>query len=204
MLEGLSFSEPWDMPELAPVDARPERFVPFSVAMAEGWSDFGCFVHFFEDDFRFERVWNDPRKYLPRLRKFSGVVMPDFSTCVDFPRPHKMRNAYRNQLLAAWWQREGLTVLPNARNQPGCDWLVEGLSLGSVTAICGRSLVKDVEERRRFERDVRTTVDMLEPSAIVYYGSELYGSMDYPKSLVIPVWAYPPRGHGELDGGKRG
>lgn len=62
MLEGLDFSRPWDMPVL----------VPFSVAMHERWRDFDCFVHFYEDDFRFERVWNDPHKYLPKLSKFEG------------------------------------------------------------------------------------------------------------------------------------
>lgn len=194
MLEGLDFSRPWDMPVL----------VPFSVAMHERWRDFDCFVHFYEDDFRFERVWNDPHKYLPKLSKFEGVIMPDFSTCIDFPRPLKMWNCYRNQTLGAWWQEQGLTVIPNARQQPECDWLVEGLPRESVIAICGRALVKDVAERRRFVRDVRTTVDELRPTAIVYYGSDLYGVMDYPRSPSIPVWVYPGCGRGALDGGKCG
>ena len=204
MLEGLDFSRPWDMPVLAPVEAHPTALVPFSVAMHERWRDFDCFVHFYEDDFRFERVWNDPHKYLPKLSKFEGVIMPDFSTCIDFPRPLKMWNCYRNQTLGTWWQEQGLTVIPNARHQPECDWLVEGLPRESVIAICGRALVKDVAERRRFVRDVRTTVDELRPTAIVYYGSDLYGVMDYPRSLSIPVWVYPGCGRGALDGGKCG
>ena len=102
MLERLGFSRPWDMPVLAPVEAHPTALVPFSVAMHERWRDFDCFVHFYEDDFRFERVWNDPHKYLPKLSKFEGVIMPDFSTCIDFPRPLKMWNCYRNQTLGAW------------------------------------------------------------------------------------------------------
>lgn len=204
MLDGLDFSEPWDMPVLKPVQSHPKALVPFSVAMGAGWHDFGCFVHFFEDDFRFERVWNDPRRYLPRLAQFEGVVMPDFSTCIDFPRPLKMWNAYRNQLLGAWLQREGLTVLPNARSQPGCGWLVEALPRHSAIAICGRALTRDVDERRRFVRDVRATVDALEPTAIVYCGSDLCGVMDYPRSLGIPVWVYPGCNRGALDGGRRG
>lgn len=204
MLEGLDFSRPWDMPKLQAVDAHPSALVPFSVAMHERWRDYGCYVHFFEDDFRFERVWNEPRKYLSKLSKFEGVIMPDLSTCIDFPRPLKMWNAYRNQLLGAWFQHQGLVTLPNARHQPDCDWLIEGLPRHSVIAICGRALTKDVTERRRFVRDVRTTVDALEPTAIVYYGSDLYGVMDYPRSLGIPVWVYPGANRGALDGGKSG
>lgn len=44
----------------------------------------------------------------------------------------------------------------------------------------------------------------LRPTAIVYYGSDLYGVMDYPRSLSIPVWVYPGCGRGALDGGKCG
>lgn len=204
MLEELDFSRPWDMPKLDPVDAHPSALVPFSVAMNEQWRDYGCFVHFYEDDFRFERIWNEPRKYLPKLSKFEGVIMPDFSTCIDFPRALKLWNAYRNQTLGAWFQQQGLVTLPNARVQPECDWLIEALPRHSTIAICGRSLTKDVDERRRFLRDVRATVDALEPAAIVYYGSELYGAMDYPRSQGISVWSYPGCNRGALDGGKSG
>lgn len=204
ILEELDFSRPWDMPKLNAVDVHPTALVPFSVAMSRRWDDYGCFVHFFEDDFRFERVWNCPNKYLPKLTRFEGVIMPDFSTCIDFPRPLKMWNSYRNQLLGAWFQKRGLVTLPNARSQPGCDWLIEGLPQHSVIAICGRALTKDPLERRRFVRDVKTTVDRLNPIAIVYYGSDLFGAMDYPRSLGIPVWVYPGCNRGTLDGGKRG
>ena len=206
MLRDLEFSEEWELPIVrgTQLDGPPEGLVPFSVAIEEKCRDFGCYVHFYEDDFRFTRVWADPRRYLPKLSRFAGLVMPDFSTCIDFPKPLKMWSCYRNQLLAAWWQEQGLTVLPNARHEPGCDWLLEALPRHSVTAICGRALVKDVDERRRFVRDLRTTVDVLEPTAIAYYGSELYGVLDYPRSLGIPVWVYKGRGRGDLDGGKRG
>lgn len=204
MLEGLEFSPAWELPKLAAVDAQPKGLVPFSAAMGADCDDFDCFVHFYEDDFRFERVWNEPRKYLPRLRKFAGVVMPDFSTCIDFPKPLKLWNCYRNQTIGAWFQSNGLVTLPNARHEPGCDWLIEALPAHSVTAICGRALVRDVAERRRFVWDLRVTVDRLEPTAIVYYGSDAYGVLDYPRSMGIPVWVYPGCGRGDLDGGRRG
>ncbi|MEI8083290.1 MAG: DUF4417 domain-containing protein, partial [Actinomycetes bacterium] len=35
---------------------------------------------FYEDDYRFNRLWNDPERYIRRLARFAGVVSPDFST----------------------------------------------------------------------------------------------------------------------------
>ena len=204
LLEDAEYSKRNELPLLRAVQLKepPVALIPFSIAMKDGCRDFDCFVHFYEDDFRFLRVWNDPRRYLPKLRKFAGVIMPDFSECIDFPRSLKMWSCYRNQALASWFQREGLLTLPNARHEPGCDFLLEALPHNSVIAICGRALTKDKVERRRFVRDVRTTVDVLEPTAIVYYGSDFYHVMDYPRLLGISVWVYPGCGRGDLEGGR--
>ena len=204
MLEELNLSRPWDMPAMQAEDARPGALVSFSVAMHKRWGDCGCFARFYEDDFRFERIWNEPRKDRPKLSIFEGVIMPDFSTYIDSPHPFKMRNAYRNQLLGAWLQEQGLVCLPSARHQRGCDKLIEGLPERSVIVACGRALTKDVDERWRFLCDVRVTVDTLESAAVVYYGSEAYGAMDYPRSLGIPAWTFSGCNRGALDGGKSG
>ena len=201
MLSGIEFSPKWEMPIVARCDAHPLRLIPFSEAMENKCEESDAFVHFFEDDFRFERLWNNPRRYLSRLRQFAGVIMPDFSYAMDFPMPLKMWAAYRNRLLAAWMQHEGLTVIPSARAQPGCPWLLEGMPRGGTLAICGRALVKDVNERRRFLRDLRTTVEDLQPDAIAYYGSTAYGVGELLESFDIEVWVYPSTGRGKLVNG---
>ncbi|MDO4502003.1 MAG: DUF4417 domain-containing protein [Coriobacteriia bacterium] len=204
LLENAEYSKDNELPQLEAVclEAPPVGLIPFSVAMRADCKDFDCFVHFYEDDFRFLRIWNDPRQYLSRLSRFAGVVMPDFSTCIDFPKPIKLWSCFRNHALASWFQRQGLLVLPNARHEPGCDYLLEALPQESVIAICGRAVTKNKLERLRFVRDVKTTVDELKPTAIVYYGSDFYHVMDYPRSLGIPVWVYPGCRRGELDGGR--
>lgn len=207
LLEGVEFTIDSEMPILravSPAKGHPVALLPFSVAMNPKGDNFDCFVHFYEDDCEFTRLWNRPEAYLPRLSKFSGVIMPDFSTCWDFPEPLKRWSAWRSQLLAAWMQKNGLTVIPNARHQPGCDFLIEGQPHNSVIAICGRGVTKNRRERKLFLRDVRETVDRLEPTAIVYYGSEKYGAMDYPRKLGIPVWSYPGCGLGTAGGGRSG
>ena len=206
LLEGAEYSRANELPLLSGVslDKPPVALITFSAAMESGCDDHDCFVHFFEDDYRFLRIWNDPKRYLPKLRKFAGVIMPDFSTCIDFPKSLKMWSCYRNQALGSWFQRRGLLTLPNARYEPGCDFLLEGLPRRSVIAICGRGLTRNVVERRRFIRDLKVTVDTLLPAAIVYYGSDAFHVLDYPRSLGVPVWVYPGCGPGNLNGGRSG
>ena len=59
--------------------------------------DFG--MHMFVDDYRFERLWNSPHKYLAKLRKFKCVITPDFSGYLNVPKEMKVCNIYRSRLL---------------------------------------------------------------------------------------------------------
>lgn len=206
LLNKAEYSKENELPILHAVhlSEHPIGLIPFSIAMNRRCKDFDCFVHFYEDDYLFLRIWNNPKRYLPRLKKFAGVIMPDFSVCIDFPKSLKMWSCYRNQTLGSWFQRNGLLCIPSARHEPKCDFLLEALPKQSTIAICGRALTQNVLERRRFVRDIKTTVDILKPNAIIYYGSDLYHVMDYPRSLKIPVWLYRGCGRGSLDGGRRG
>lgn len=199
MLADRYYAGRWEMPIVKASHAEPTGLVPFTLAMRHDCTAFDCHVHFHEDDYRFERLWRDPQRYVQRLKQFKGVIMPEYSTCIDFPKPLKMWNSYRNHLLAAWLQEQGIDVIPCARHQPGCPWLLDGIPRRSTIAICGRGLMKDPAERRRFLRDVRATVDRLDPTLIVYYGSKPQTAMAYPISLGIPVRAYPPCSRGVLD-----
>lgn len=44
-------------------------------------------VHFFLDDYQFERFWRQPERYLNALAKFPMVLGPTFSLYTDFPAP---------------------------------------------------------------------------------------------------------------------
>lgn len=97
-------------PMLATVDAMPKGLVTFEVATAYKHPD--AFCHFFIDDYRFERVWNQPERYIDTLRKYDGVLSPDFSMYTDMPLPMQAWNSYRSKALAKYWQGEGITVIP--------------------------------------------------------------------------------------------
>lgn len=49
-----------EIPRLQATDEVPNRLIPFSQAVSS--KSFECWVHFYEDDFKFERIWNNPRR----------------------------------------------------------------------------------------------------------------------------------------------
>ena len=54
----------------------PSHLIDFSQALTS--KDFQAGIHFYIDDARFERIWRNPQRYLPILKRFSCVFTPDF------------------------------------------------------------------------------------------------------------------------------
>lgn len=103
----------YELPPLEPCDVKPHDLISFNFCKTA--TDFNCGVHFCIDDYQFERVWNEPHKYVDLLKKFECVVCPDFSVYIDMPYPMKLWNIYRSRALGFFWQ-----ILPqvSARKQP--------------------------------------------------------------------------------------
>lgn len=199
MLDGADYAGPLDMPILSATQAKPNRLVAFSDAMSPHCQDFDCYVHFFEDDCVLERFWHNPTAYIAKLKKFKGAIGLDYSVCWDFPRAYKNWNHFRNNASTYWLQKEEMTVIPQARCEPG-DYrsVLAGLPKHSAIAIGARSMVRRREDRAVLKESVRLVVDYLEPSFLVWYGSTMYGVIEYPISKGIPVYAYPGKGRGRL------
>ena len=203
MVRGTRFAGPMDMPVLEPCDEIPTELVAFSDAMSPKYPNRKGFVHFYEDDSEIERFWNNPRKYLPRLSQFDGVISPDYSVCYDFPNAIKVNNTYRNLASGAWLQSQGVQTIANVRCEPSnTDWSLPSLPHGGVIAFGAMGSIKRREDRPMFTAMVKIAVDELHPSAIVWYGSDAYGTADYPRSIGIPVHVFPGNSRDPL-GGKR-
>lgn len=133
------------------------------------------------------------------------MISPDYSVCYDFPNAIKVNNTYRNLASGAWLQTQGLRTIPNVRCEPlNTKWSLASLPHNSTIAFGARSSIKRVEDRAMFVSMIKSAVDELQPSSIIWYGSDAYGTAGYPRSLGIPVHIFPGKGRGSLGGGTRG
>lgn len=180
-----------EMPVLLPVDAAPRDMTSFNFCKTAIEFD-GIGVHFCIDDYQFERVWNRPEAYLDLLRRFDCVVCPDFSVYLDMPYPMKLWNLYRSRALGNWWQREGLTVVPNVTwsGLDSLDYCLEGIPRGGTIFISTVGVTQDREARAIVEVGIREALRRIEPSRLLLLGSDLgldYGTLDVrrykPKSF---------------------
>lgn len=171
LVRGIMLTGLYDMPQVKPYDGEiPEHFIPFNCALTS--TDYDCGVHFFIDDYQFERVWNAPERYLDFLKKFKCVTSPDFSLYADMPSPLQIYNTYRNRLLTFWMQDNGVNVLPAASWSDELSYrsCFEGMPLRSSVAISTTGAMAGTNSRRLFRGGFVEMCRRLSPSALIVFG----------------------------------
>ena len=170
--------------------------ITFSKALKEK-DDFHQWVCFYEDDFQFERIWNQPRRYLEILKRFDGVVTPDFSVYYDLPFSMQLWNIFRSRTIGAWLQQQGIKVIPNIRygDERTYDCCCYGISKHSVIVIGSLGCLKVKEYRMVFEKGVEYVVNYLRPETVVFYGATPSNVLEIEKLGVKVVVVTPPSFH---------
>lgn len=134
LVAGAQFSPIFEFPQLKAGDTKPTQAIPFEKAYAVKASNCQHWVHFYTHDHHFECVWNNPKRYLPMLQRFAGVISPDFSLYRELPLVMQLWNTYRNRAIAFWLQREGVNIIPNVRwgDERSYEFAFEGLPQGGT------------------------------------------------------------------------
>lgn len=167
----------YDIPQLLPVDIDLDdkiELVPFNYALGEKNPE-NKIVHFYIDDYQFERVWNTPDRYINLLRKFKAVLSPDFSIYDDFPRAVNIFNHYRKHWLSAYWQMHGITVIPTIcwGDENSFEWCLDGVPKNSVISTSSIGCFVSKSGAKDWREAYRKCVDILEPKAIILYGTKM-------------------------------
>lgn len=103
---------------------------------------------FFEDDCNIERFWNNPKAYIAKLKRFQGIIGPDYSVCWDFPVVLKNYNHWRNSVCTYWLQHQLKYAAPQARcEDDDFTAVLAGFPRHSTIAIGARSMVRRLSDR---------------------------------------------------------
>lgn len=159
-----------DMPVMEPVDFVPTGFLPFNYAKTT--TDKHQTLHFFIDDYQFERVWNKPEKYLHLLQGFEAVLTPDFSCYADMPLPEQRWNEYRRRALGNWWQRNGITVIPTLSwsDERSYSFCFGDLPRGATYAVSTVGCMKRKDAREAWSEGMNAAIETLHPKRLLIYG----------------------------------
>lgn len=164
----------------------PNKIITFSEAMSSKCKDYNCWVCFYELDYAFMRIWRQPRRYLNKLKKFNGVISPDFSLYATMPLVMQKFHVYMGRAIATWLKDNGVKVIPNARlgDERTYDFALEGLYKNDVIAIGTVGSYKRLDERNLLIPAIKKTLETLEPSDAIIYGTmpKEIDKTDYPNT----------------------
>ena len=164
-------SERWEMPLLEPCSVMPTKLIGFDYAATCDKFDRG--VHFYCNDYVFERLWKRPDQLLGRLKRFECVLTPDFSIYDAMPLPMQLWQLFRARLLGQMMQDEGMNVIPSLTwNGPDSyDYCFDGLPQGGVFAVSTVGAVRREESRQVWRDGVEHAINTLEMCGLVVYGT---------------------------------
>lgn len=183
LLENATLVGDLELPQVyTSADDLPRRVIPFSEASVVSVEERkNVWLHFFIDDYRFERVWNRPRKYLPFFKSFGGIIGFNFSMFSNMPKATQIWNLYRNNVLCHYFAQNGVNVIPtvNVAGQDSIRQFVATIAPESIVAVSALGASKDV-----FVKMVKYIMQAINPPAVLYFGRKFKELKEFEDKLI--------------------
>lgn len=186
----------YDIPELEPIYEYEigdiKEWIGFNYVLSDKEPE-GKAVHFFIDDYQFNRIWNNPEKYVDKLRKYEAVLTPDFSPYADMPMATQIFNHYRKHWVGRFLQENGVKVIPTIRaskDERSFKWYLDGEPKRGVVCISSMWTSKE-DDREYFIKEYNQMYQKLKPSKIYIYGNKidgLKGNIEYIPTFTEKRW----------------
>ena len=161
-----------EIPVIKGIKNVPNKLISFIDAMKNSTKDFNQWVHFYIDDFHFEKIWNRPKVFIKKLKKFNGVILPDFSIYRDMPLVMQYWNIYRSRAIGNFLQSNGIKVITNIRygDERTYECACFGAPHKSIIAIGTNGTTQNRIDRSYIDKGFDHIVEILAPKIIVIYG----------------------------------
>ena len=174
MVEGATFEGKYDFP-VSPTlrEEIPEDLVAYDLTKSS--TNYNAYVHFYIDDYKFDGkrgIWNMSEEVLERLKKYKGVISPDFSTNLDFPVCLKIYNMYRMRAFSYYLAKNGINVINNCRwsDPSSYDYCFDGIPKNGIISIGTIGCIKEKKYWRMYQQGLDEMIKRLTPHTVLVYG----------------------------------
>ena len=163
----------YQMPKLEKTDHVPNRLIGFNYMLSS--KDYEAGIHFYLDDYQFERIWNNPHKYMEQLTEFDCVLTPDFSLYMNMPMAMKIWNVYRSRLLGQIMQDYGITVIPTLQwaEKETFEFCFDGIEPGGTVSVSTIGVKQDEDAQKIWFDGMTEAIKRLKPETVLIYGGDI-------------------------------
>lgn len=176
----------YDMPLLEPCNYIPDKWIGFNYAM--NTADYDAGIHFYLDDYQFERVWTSPQRYIEILSNYAAVMTPSYSVYMDMAEPLKIWNVFRSRLLGQMMQDNGLKVIPIVywADERSYKYCFDGLPVNSTLSVYTVG-IKDKDVWNIWRAGMDELIRRKKPKTLLLYGNGNVPDYDFGRIKVIPI-----------------
>lgn len=181
----------------------PYGVIPFSVAVRKkkklSKEAYKCYVHFFEHDYKFARLFHNPKKYLKRLKKFAGVISPDVSVFYNTPKALQRYNVFLSRAISFFLQKNGINVISLARwgKENSYQFAFCGLEQNSSIFVSPYGCTGDKEENDVFYSGFWEMIKRVHPSRILFFGTATLDIRNLCSYMSIQLVEYKIKSYGD-------
>lgn len=169
----------YQMPVIGGCSYVPADLIGFKYVKAQNAVPEDTAVHFFIDDYQFERIWNNPPVYIGMLidRGCECALSPDFSLYTDMPMAMKVWNVYRSRLIGQMMQDAGLRVIPTLQwaEPETFTFCFDGILKGGTVATSNVGIMRDPDALEVFRTGMDEAIKRIQPDTILCYGKPMEG-----------------------------
>lgn len=165
------------------LSSLPTEILPFNIALQLPIEQReNTWVHFYIDDYQFERIWSKPFRYLDILKQFKGVIGPNFSMFANMPKAISIFNLYRNNTLCNFYKQNNMQIIPCAcwTNTESYMWCFETIKENSVVSVSSVGA-----DKQMFIEGFKHLMQMAKPRLVVYFGRFFDELKEYEDKVII-------------------
>ena len=176
----------YQMPMLEPCSYYSDRYIGFNYAMSS--KDYDAGIHFYLDDYQYERFWVQPDKYIRICSEYDSVMTPTYSLYTDMAKPLMIWNVFRSRLLGQMMQDNGLKVIPIVYWgwEDTFDWCFDGLPVGGTLSTYTVG-IKDKERFKLWKLGMDELIKRKKPKTLLLYGNGNVPDYDFGKIKVVYI-----------------
>lgn len=175
----------YQMPTITVENHICDSFIGFNYALSSDQYSSG--IHFFLDDYQFERLWASPEKYIEPLSKFDCCMTPDFSLYLEMPTAMKIWNTYRSRLIGQYMQDQGIVTIPTISwaEKASYEYCFDGIDPGGTIAVSTIGVKRDKKAKKLWEDGMAECLRRLKPTTVLVYGGLI--DFDFKGITVIEI-----------------
>lgn len=174
----------WQMPIIRKTNHVPKDLISFNYVLSTNHYERG--VHFYIDDYQFERIWNDPYTYINKLVKYDCVLTPDFSLYTEMPLAMQIWNVYRSRMIGQMLQDAGCTVIPTLQwcREDSFEFCFDGLEEGGTVSVSTIGVKRAKDAGEKWVKGMDEAMARLHPKHVVVYGGDIGYEFNCPVTYI--------------------